>query len=52
MLQNADRWAAVKASSFKDRNDAASALFGFLPVAGAKPKLDKLAVLLGVYQKS
>nr|DAY49769.1 MAG TPA: hypothetical protein [Caudoviricetes sp.] len=51
MLQNADSGAPVKAGCFQGRDDAVSTFFSLMPVAGAKPQLNKLAVLLGVCQE-
>lgn len=51
VLQNADSGAPVKAGCFQGRDDTVSAFFSLMPVAGAKPQLNKLAVLLGVYQE-
>lgn len=52
MLQNADGGATVEESSLKSCNDASGPLFRLVLVAGAKPELNKLAVLLWIYQES
>ena len=51
VLQNADSGATVEESSLKGCNDASSPLVRLMLVAGAKPQLDKFAVLFGVYQE-